>query len=268
MKKTSRLRTYPRVVGRRGEGELNQPDLAGALPETRVLVLMDRPLVAAVIGLTLKHGVFVTRDAADSSGALRLLAEWQPHLAVIDIELGEPQLFERIAGSGGVGSRIPVVGLTRRGDLKSKLEAFERGVDDILTMPFSPEELLARVLAAARRAYGARVRLRPVLQVGEIGVDILNRRALIDSHELPLSALDQCLLYLLAANAGQVITRDEILDTLWGADFVAESSFVDQHVRNLRTKLENDGRKPRFIATVPGQGYRFMQNGAVVVSAH
>lgn len=245
---------------------MREPSPSSNRAETRVLVLLDQPLISEMVRLTLKHGVFVTRDARDSIVAIRVLEEWQPHLAVIDVELGSQQLFERIGGSAEVGSRIPVLGLTRRGDLKSKLHAFECGVDDIMTMPFSPEELLARALAANRRAYGGPVRLRSTLKLGEIELDILNRRVLVGAEELPLSALEQSLLYLLGANAGQLITRDQILDAVWGVDFVAESKFVDQYVRNLRAKLKDDWRKPRVIATIPGQGYRFIHSAAADVS--
>ena len=78
------------------------------------------------------------------------------------------------------------------------------------------------------------------------------------TSELHLTGLEQSLLYLLATNAGHVVTRDEILDALWGIDYAAESNVIDRHIRNLRAKLQNDWRKPRFIATVPGQGYRFI----------
>jgi len=131
-------------------------------------------------------------------------------------------------------------------------------VDDIMTMPFSPEELLARVVVITRRTYGHSVSLQPVLTLGELELDILNRKVRVGGHELHLTGLEQSLLYLLAANAGRLITRDQILDTLWGSDYIAESNIVDRHVRNLRAKLQNDYRKPRFIATVPGRGYRFI----------
>ena len=246
--------------------KVSQPGLSITPGETRVLVLLDQALIANLVSLTLQHGFFVTQHVENSIDALQVLADWQPHLAVIDMELGGRELFERIAGSREVGSRVPVIGLTRRGDLKSKLDAFERGVDDILTMPFSPEELLARALAARRRAYGAEVRLQPVLRLGEIELDILKRRVRVDSRELHLSSLEQSLLYLLAANGGQTITREQILDALWGADFVAESTAVDRHVRALRAKLQDQWREPRFIATIPGQGYRFIATTAEPVS--
>ena len=78
------------------------------------------------------------------------------------------------------------------------------------------------------------------------------------SSELHLTSLEQSLLYLLAANAGRVVSREEILDTLWGVDYVAESNVVDRQIRNLRARLQDDWRQPRFIATVPGRGYRFL----------
>jgi DNA-binding response OmpR family regulator len=97
-----------------------------------------------------------------------------------------------------------------------------------------------------------------VLRVGELEIDILNRRVRAGTSELHLTSLEQSLLYLLAANAGRLLTRDEILDHLWGVDYAAESNVVDRHVRNLRAKLQNDWRRPRYIATVPGRGYRFL----------
>jgi DNA-binding response OmpR family regulator len=175
------------------------------------------------------------------------------------MDLGGESLMQRMARSGaGGGTRTPVLGLTRRGDLQTKLAAFEQGVDDIMTVPFSPEELLARVLVITRRTFGDDVPLKPVLALGELEIDILHRRVRAGSSELHLTGLEQSLLYLLAANAGRVVTREEILDALWGVDYAAESNVVDRHVRNLRAKLQNDWRKPRFIATVPGKGYKFL----------
>jgi two-component system KDP operon response regulator KdpE len=225
----------------------------------RVLVVEDQRMVTELVKLTLNHGTYVTREAQDSVEAATLLADWQPHLAIIDMDLGGNQLLQQLGRLGlGTGARLPTIALTRRGDLKSKLAAFDQGVDDLLTIPFSPEELLARTLAVTRRAYGQTVSFQPVLRLGDLEIDILNRHVRAGSSELHLTGLEQALLYLLAANAGQVVTRDEILDMLWGPDFVAESNIVDRHVRSLRVKLQNDWRRPRFIATVPGKGYRFI----------
>jgi two-component system, OmpR family, KDP operon response regulator KdpE len=107
------------------------------------------------------------------------------------------------------------------------------------------------------------VSFRPVLRLGDLEIDILNRRVRAGDTELHLTSLEQSLLYLLAANAGRLLTRDEILNHLWGADSVAESNIVDRHIRNLRVKLQNHPqRRPRYIATVPGRGYRFVPTAA------
>jgi DNA-binding response OmpR family regulator len=226
----------------------------------RALVLHDRPLVVDLIELTLNHGLFVVRAAQTLAEAEDLLVAWHPHMAVVDMDHDESaELLRRLGTSNSLAASVtPVLGLTRRGDLKSKLKAFDLGVDDILTLPFSPEELLARSIVITRRASGVDRPIIPTIRLGEMEIDILNRVVRAGTSVVHLSGIEQSLLYLLASRSGQVITRDEILDGVWGTDFVAESNIVDRHIRGLRVKLQNDYRHPRFIATVPGKGYRFI----------
>jgi DNA-binding response OmpR family regulator len=98
----------------------------------------------------------------------------------------------------------------------------------------------------------------PVIRFGEMEIDVLHRRVRVDGQDLHLTPLELSLLYLLAANPGRILTRDEILDHLWGGDYAAESNVVDRQIRTLRAKLQDDWRRPRYIATVPGKGYRFV----------
>ncbi len=224
----------------------------------RVLLVLDRTPVVELIKMTLNHGVYSVRTATRADEVPAIISDWQPHLALLDMDLDGAQIMQLFGEKPVGGVRLPVIGLTRRGDLKTKLAAFEAGVDDILTIPFSPEELLARVIALVRRAYSDAVTFTPVIKIGELEIDILNRTVRAGTSELHLTSLEQSLLYLLAANAGRVVTREEILDTLWGTDYVAESNVVDRQIRNLRARLQNDWRQPRFIATVPGRGYRFL----------
>ncbi|MEX1173175.1 MAG: response regulator transcription factor [Chloroflexota bacterium] len=241
------------------------PDLAsgsGVDPDSarRALVLHDRPLVVGLIELTLNHGLFIVEAADSLKAAEGLLGSWQPHLAIVDMDHDDSTaLLESIGANNAMTrSATPVLGLTRRGDLKTKLRAFDLGVDDIMTMPFSPEELLARSIVITRRASGTDRPIVPTITLGEIEIDILNRQVKAGDSVVHLSGIEQSLLYLLASRSGRVVTRDEILDAVWGTDFVAESNIVDRHIRSLRIKLQNDYRRPRFIATVPGQGYRFI----------
>jgi DNA-binding response OmpR family regulator len=232
-----------------------------AQPEAhRALVLHDRPLVVGLIELTLNHGLFVVRAATSLAQAEAILAEWKPDMTVVDMDHDDSTaLLQRLGTSNTLTrSPTPVLGLTRRGDLRTKLRAFDLGVDDILTMPFAPEELLARAIVITRRASGTDRPIVPTIKLGEIEVDILNRQVIAGKSVVHLSGIEQSLLYLLASRGGQVVTRDQILDAIWGTDFVAESNIVDRHIRSLRVKLQNDYRHPRFIATVPGRGYRFI----------
>ncbi|MGZ8769236.1 winged helix-turn-helix domain-containing protein [Aeromicrobium sp.] len=153
---------------------------------------------------------------------------------------------------------MPTLSLTRRGDLATKLRAFDLGVDDILTVPFSPEELLARSIVITRRATGTTRPIIPMIRLGEMEIDILSREVRAGSSVIHLSSIEQSLLYLLASRAGRLVTREEIMDAVWGTDFVAESNVVDRHIRSLRVKLQNDYRQPRIIVTVRGRGYRFI----------
>jgi DNA-binding response OmpR family regulator len=228
----------------------------------RVLLMLDRPVTVEVIKLTLNHGVYLTQVVTTAAQAATVLQEGQPQLLILDMDLHGDQVMQAVGARAGGASRVPVIGLTRRGDLKTKLAAFEAGVDDILTIPFAPEELLARVIALMRRSYSDAITFTPVIKLGELEIDILNRTVRAGTSELHLTSLEQSLLYLLAANAGRVVTREEILDALWGTDYVAESNVVDRQIRNLRARLQNDWRQPRFIATIPGRGYRFLPTAA------
>jgi DNA-binding response OmpR family regulator len=217
-------------------------------------------MIVDLIELTLNHGLFMVRAAADLDAARNILEEWQPHMAVIDMDHDESGALLKMLGATSTltSSVTPVLGLTRRGDLRTKLKAFDLGVDDILTVPFSPEELLARSIVLTRRAFGFDRPIVPTIRLGEMEIDIVRREVRAGDSVIHLSGIEQSLLYLLASRGGQVVTRDEIIDGIWGSDFVAESNIVDRHVRSLRVKLQNDYRHPRFIATVPGQGYRFI----------
>ena len=213
-----------------------------------------------LIKLTLTHGVFVVRSAGSLAEAEAMLATWTPHVAVVDMNHDDSTaLLGRLGASNTrTRSETPVLGLTLRGDLQTKLKAFDLGVDDILTVPFSPEELLARCIVIARRTTGTVRPIVPTIKFGEIEIDIVNHVVHAGQSVIHLSVVEQNLLYLLAGRGGRVVTREEILDTIWGADFVAEANIVDRHVRRLRVKLQNGDRHRRFIAAVPGVGYRFV----------
>jgi DNA-binding response OmpR family regulator len=223
----------------------------------RVLVVVEDRALANIVDLTLRHGRYVGRSEGTVQDARAAIAAWKPHLLLLDIDL-EAGAGIQLIDEARAGASIGVIALTRRSDLRGKLDAFERGADDYIGVPFVPDDLVARVRAVLRRTHGNAGELIPRLRIGDLEIDVLNRKVLAGSHELHLTSLEQALLYLLAANAGSVLTREQILDALWGTDFINESNVVDRHVRTLRAKLQDDWHKPRYIETVPGTGYRFV----------
>jgi DNA-binding response OmpR family regulator len=228
------------------------------LSPARALVVVEHPATADLIRLTLSHGRCAVRVAAGAAAALAALREGPPHLVVADMAAGGAELLAALAPAPASGPAVPFIALTRRGDLAAMLAAFDRGADDVLALPFPPEELLARAIALMRRSYREPVPLQPWIKVGKLEIDILSRTVRAGTSDVQLTRLQQGLLYLLAANRHRVVGREEILDQLWGADYVAESNVVDQHVRTLRARLQDDWRHPRFIETVPGLGYRLI----------
>jgi DNA-binding response OmpR family regulator len=226
-------------------------------PEIRALLVIGDEALAKTIDLTLRHGAYVRRSAGSVSEARALIEEWQPHLVFVDIDLEggrAMQLIDEVA----TRERMAAIALTRRSDLRAKLDAFERGADDYIGLPFVPDDLVARAHAVVRRVHGGVGQVVPRLRIGDLVIDVLNRRVRAGETELHLTSLEQALLYLLAANAGSVLSREQILGALWGTDVEIESNVVDRHVRALRSKLRDDWHKPRYIQTVPGAGYRFL----------
>jgi len=211
--------------------------------DARRALLLLGPLVVDLIRLTLNHGLFVVRAAESLAEAETILVDWRPHMTIVDMDHNDNTELLRMLGASNSLRRsvTPVLGLTRRGDLRTKLRAFDLGVDDILTVPFSPEELLARSIVISRRTAGTELPLVPTIRLGEIELDIVSRRVRAGQSVIPLSGIEHSLLYLLASRGGRVVTREEILDATWGTDFVAESNVVDRHVRSL---LHRDGRGP------------------------
>src|SRR5213593_2193288 len=226
-------------------------------PARALIVSADKPL-ARFVQLALDHGVYETKVVSTNAQAKLEIASWKPHLLVVDIDRPDDDGLALLRPATRRDRRLPSVALTKRGDLRTTLAAFDAGVDDIVTVPFIPEELVARVLALMRRTYGDAVPFTPIITVAGLKIDLLNQRVRAGPLTLRLTAIEQALLYLLASNPGVTLTREQILDRLWGPDYLAGSNLVDRHVRNLRVKLKDSWRRPRYIQTTPGKGYRFV----------
>jgi two-component system, OmpR family, alkaline phosphatase synthesis response regulator PhoP len=217
---------------------------------------MGKPL-ANLIAVTLRHGTYETKDATHEGEAASLVRDWKPDLAIVDID--HYASFLTSLGGGIAQGRVPLLAFTRRRDAAIKLRAYEAGADDIIEMPFTLDEIIARPFALLRRAKHVSVPLEPKIRLnGHLQVDLLDGTVKLDgAKSLELTPIQQTLLYLLAANQGDILTRETLLGLIWGSDLQIESNVVDRHIRELRVKLADDWRTPQYIETVPGRGYRF-----------
>ena len=243
------------------------PQLNGDGTPTRVLVLIANAL-GNLVAVTLRHGNYETHNAFSDDDVAAAMRDWRPHLALIDID-HFPKGIEQVGGGLSQGG-MPILAFTRRRDTRVKLNVYEQGADDIVEVPFTLDEIVARPFALIRRSRGINVKIVPrILLGGRLEVDLLEQTVRMDGGpQLDLTPTQQTLLYLLAANAGEVLTRETLLDSLWGSAFQIESNVVDRHIRELRVKLGDDWRTPRYLETIPGKGYRFTaRNGVAVESA-
>ena len=234
----------------------------------RILLVIARAL-ANLVAVTLRHSNYETREATTDGDIRRVLAEWQPDVALIDID-EHANVFNSLGGGLAQG-KIPILAFTRKRDTSVKLRAFEQGADDIVEVPFTLDEIVARPYALIRRSSGVKTPLVPKIRLGgQIEVDLIEQTVkLAGGKALELTPIQQTLLYILAANAGEVLTRETLLASIWGSAFQIESNVVDRHIRELRVKLGDEWRMPRYIETVPGRGYRFKAdaNGPTEVAA-
>lgn len=227
---------------------------------TRVLVVEDEPDIRNLVVFHLEREGFTSRTARTGPEALRQVKTSPPDLILLDLmlpELDGLEVCRRLRGDPATAS-IPVIMLTARGEEVDRVVGLELGADDYVTKPFSPKELMARIRAVLRRS---RPRERPaVFSVGKLRVDYGKHLVSVGGHEVALTPKEFDLLRALLEARGRVLTREVLLDRVWGyarAEEI-ESRTVDVHIRRLREKLGAEGRR---ILTVKGAGYRFEEAG-------
>jgi two-component system response regulator ResD len=222
-----------------------------------VLVVDDEPTIAEIVARYLERAGYETATAGDGLEALRLAADRRPDLIVLDVMLpglGGLEVLRRLGEADG--PRTPVILLTAKGEQDDKLMGLRDGADDYVVKPFSPRELVARVDAVLRRVFADRENAEP-LNFDGLEIDLRGRRVLAGGEEAHLSQREFDLLQFLATHPGQVFSRDQLMDRVWEPAFHGDPATVTVHVRRLRTKIEPNPERPRFIQTVWGVGYRF-----------
>jgi DNA-binding response OmpR family regulator len=232
-----------------------------------ILVVEDEISLQETLAYNLKKQGYSVHTASTGGQALKSARELKPDLILLDIMLPEMDGFE-VCRTLRQEMNTPILMLTARDDEIDRVVGLEVGADDYLTKPFSMRELMARVKAMLRRVRLIRedAEARTValdsanggtMTFGNMEVNSTRREVLLNSKPLALKPKEYELLHFLSIHRGQVVTRETILEKVWGWDFIGDSRTVDVHIRWLREKIENDPAEPRRIVTVRGAGYRF-----------
>ncbi len=222
-----------------------------------ILVVDDEANIVELARLYLQKEGFRVAEAASGEEALRLFEELNPALIVLDVMLPAPDGWEvcrRIRSC----SQSPIIMLTAREDEVDKVVGLELGADDYLTKPFSPRELVARVKAVMRRSRPAHEQ-PDIVHVDDLVIDSSRRTVVQGERRIELTPREFDLLYVLALNRGIVMSREKLLERIWGYDYYGDTRTVDVHIRHMREKLSEDSSHPRYVETVWGVGYRFRE---------
>ena len=225
------------------------------MSQTRILLVDDEPAIVETVRAYLEAEGYAVQTAFDGPAALALARSFHPDVIVLDLMLPGLDGLEVLRRLRQV-SDVYVLLLTAKTHETDKVVGLTMGADDYVTKPFSPRELVARVKALLRRGRGSGAG-DPVLIFHRLRLDPQARRVWKDAAPIELTPLEFDLLYALASYRGWVLSREQLIEQVWGYDYYGEDRVVDVHLGRIRKKLEDDAATPRLIVTVRGAGYRF-----------
>ena len=227
--------------------------MGGVTLQEKILIVDDEKSILDVLTYTLNKEGYLVDRAYDGEEALKKVEDFNPQIIILDLML--PLINGYDVCRKLEGKNIGVIMLTAKNDIVDKVLGLELGADDYLTKPFSVRELIARVKAILRRTKIQQV--DKTFSFGNIIIDFPKHEVIKATEKVELTLKEFELLEILIRNRGRVMTRDFLLDKIWGYEYVGETRTVDVHIRHLRQKIEEDDKNPRFVETVRGIGYRF-----------
>jgi len=232
------------------------------VPMPRILVVDDEPAVTDLLAYNLRKAHYEVLVAADGRQALRLAQEGAPDLILLDLMLPEVDGLD-VCRELRRASRVPIIMLTARGEEVDRVVGLELGADDYVCKPFSVRELLARIKAVLRRASSAPDEAESSTSLsgpGGLRLDVERREVLVQAMRLVLSRLEFDLLHTLLVHAGRVLSREQLLEQVWGYDYPGDTRAVDSVVKRLRAKLRAADPQADCIVAVRGVGYKLRQD--------
>jgi len=222
----------------------------------RILLVEDEKAIRDAVAAYLERENYWVTAVADGQEALVEFTKRHFDLVILDLML--PRVSgERVCRAIRDASDTPIIMLTAKGEVEDRIIGLELGADDYLIKPFSPRELVARVRALLRRAHSDSDPQREVLTFGELTIDISGHKVTVSGQEVELTASEFRLLTTLSRYPGRVYSRMELVEKVLGYDFEGYERTIDSHVKNLRAKIGDDPRDPKWLYTVHGIGYRF-----------
>lgn len=221
-----------------------------------VLVVDDEEGILELVEYHLRRAGYEVMLADTGLDGYRLAKDKQPDLVILDLMLPDMDGFE-VCRRIRRHSDVPVLMLTARADDIDKIVGLEIGADDYVTKPFNPRELIARVRALLRRTGDIAEGPAETIAFGDLHVDLVRKEVRLGSKQIQLSRTEFALLQVFVEGPDKIWARDELLDRVWGEDFVGDPRVVDVYVRYLREKLDDDAANPLWLETVRGMGYRW-----------
>ena len=226
----------------------------------KILVVEDEPDIRKLVNYNLAQEHYKVIEAEDGEQALKAIQRDKPHLVVLDLMLPGLSGIElcKILRERSDTAKLPILMLTAKAGEADRVVGLEMGADDYLSKPFSPRELVARVRAILRRADGAASQdTLPAYDRGELKIDFSTYEVFVRGKSVKLTLKEFELLRFLVQNPSRVLSRDQLLDRVWGGETYVTPRTVDVHVRRLRKAIEKDDSKPVWILTLRGVGYKF-----------
>lgn len=226
----------------------------------KILLVDDEPAITNNLAPFLERSGFIILTASNGIEALQRIAKDKPDLLVMDVLMPKMDGRETLRQLRHAGNWLPILLLTQVGESSERAMALEEGADDYLNKPFDPHELIARIRAILRRAKPGQppISMAWKLLSGSLVIDRRARRVQFNEAEIFLTPKALLLLEYLMTHPDELVTRDRLLDVVWGWDYPVGTRAVDTRIAELRRALKDDPSNPRFIETVPGQGYRFI----------
>ncbi|HEY4226098.1 MAG TPA: response regulator transcription factor [Pseudolysinimonas sp.] len=223
---------------------------------TRILIVEDEPSLSEPLSFLLRREGYDTEIAADGREALAAFDREGADLVLLDLML--PGLSgTEVCRELRTRSSVPIIMLTAKDSEVDIVVGLELGADDYVTKPYSTRELLARIRAVLRRRVEVDDLDEAVLEVGPVRMDVDRHAVSVGGGEVAMPLKEFELLELLLRNAGRVLTRGQLIDRVWGADYFGDTKTLDVHIKRIRSKIENDPSQPTLLLTVRGLGYRF-----------